>query len=124
MLNILFDNESILDNFDIELAECPVIPIAEPIYDEYPVPGRNGILKEFDRFDNTTFSLRFNYIDKHAKTKFIKIANWLLDKRIYQEVGSSYHRVLAQSIPVITPATNDIAEWCDFEITLETEPFW
>lgn len=124
MIDILFDNEGLQEEFNIQLAERPVIPVAQAIYDEYPVPGRNGVLKQFNRFDNTIFTLRFNYIDKYAKPKFIEIVNWLQNKRIYQESDNRYYRILAHSIPEISPANNDIAEWCDFEITIETEPFW
>lgn len=123
-MDILFDNEGMEEKFNIKLAERPVIPVAKAIYDEYPVSGRNGVLKEFNRYDNTEFTLRFNYIDEHAKPRFIEMVNWLQNKRIYRESDNQYYRVLAQSLPEISPANNDIAEWCDFEITIETEPFW
>lgn len=123
-MDILFDNEGMEEKFNIKLAERPVIPVPEAIYDEFPVPGRNGVLKVFNRYDNTEFTLRFNYIDKDAKPIFIEMVNWLQGKKFYRETDNQYYRVLAQSIPEISPANNDIAEWCDFEITLETEPFW
>lgn len=124
VMDILFDNESMYRRFGVMLAERPVIPVAEPIYDEYVVPGRNTVLKEFNRYENTEFTLRFNYIDKHAKHRFIELVNWLQGREIYQESGSKYHRVLAQSITGITDANNDMPEWVDFEMNIETEPFW
>lgn len=123
MLNVLFDGESITEKFDIQLAERPVIPVAEAIYNEYSVPGRNT-LKEFSHFENTSFTLRFNYIDDNVKPKFSEILNWLHGRTKYEESDSERYRLLTMSIPQVSDANNDIPEWCDFEIEIETEPFW
>lgn len=123
VLDILFDGEGITEQFDIQLAERPLIPVAEAIYDTYEVPGRNA-LREFSHFENTVLTLRFNYIDSNAKPKFGDILNWLHGKRKYQESGNNRYRLLTMSILNVSDANNDIPEWCDFEIEIETEPFW
>ena len=123
MLEVLFDEESINSKFGITLAERPVLPVSQPRYTSYDVPGRNGKLTVFDGYDDVPYSLRFNYIDENAKPTFREIVNFLTGKTKVRLSDSDRYRVISQSIINVNNANNDIAEWCDFEIEIITEPF-
>lgn len=122
-MDILFNDESIQEEFNIHLAERPYIPVAQPRYEEYGVPGRNGTLKRLDGYDNVGVDLRFNYIDKDAKDIFDEIVNWLHYRDRYQESDSDKYRIIAEPVIDVSPANNDFYDWVDFEIHLEFEPF-
>jgi phage-related protein len=123
MLDVLFDGESLTDVFGITLSERPVIPVANAVYSEYSVPGRNGALQIFENYDDVPINLKFNYIDKRAKPKFREIVNWLSDKETFRLSDSQNYRVLTQPLIGISDGTNDIKGWCDFELDLLTESF-
>ena len=123
ILDVLFDGESFTEQFNVKLAERPVLPVAEARYITYDVPGRNGSLQVFDGYEDVPLPLHFNYIDDGAKPTFREMVNWLSDKKTFQLSDTDRYRVLSQSIIDIGPATNDIREWCDFGINLLTEPF-
>lgn len=123
MLEVLFDEQSVNERFNIKLAERPELPVAKERYLTYEVPGRNGSLTVFDGYEDVVFPLRFSYIDKEAKSTFREIVNWLTGKKKIRLSGSENYRLLTQSVITINPANNDIAEWCDFEIEVMAEPF-
>ena len=123
-MDVLFDNESINRKFNIYLAERPVVSIAELDYEEIAVPGRDGSLTRELGYSNKPIPLRFNFIHKtNVKQTIREIASWLTGKKIVAFSDDlSVYRIISQI--KISDATNDIKEYADFTVTLETEPFW
>lgn len=125
MLKVYFDNESINDQFNITLAERPVIPVAEQEYETIQVPGRvEGSLTRKLGYYSKPFYLRFNYIDSDgAKPKYRDIVDWLTGRRLLHFSDEpDFYRVIQKVNP--QDAENDLAEYADFLIEMETEPFW
>lgn len=124
LVDVLFDEVSINQQFNIRLAERPVVPVAEMEYETIQVPGRSGSLTRELGYRSKPFALRFNYIDKEgAKPKYRDIVNWLTGRRrVRFSDDLDYYRVIQQINP--QDATNDIKEYADFVIQMETEPFW
>lgn len=123
-MDILFDGVSINKEFDITLAERPVIPVAEREYESIHVPGRDGSLTRELGYKSTSFPLRFNFLKKDGvKQTFREISNWLTNKKILSFSDDlSVYRIITQIN--VNDAKNDIKEYADFVINLETEPFW
>lgn len=121
---VLFDEESINQIFNIYLAERPIIPAAELEYDSIQVPGRNSTLTRELGYLPKTFELRFNFIEPDGvKQKYREIVDWLTNRRILRfSDDSGFYRIIKQMNP--QDAQNDIAEYADFIIEMETEPFW
>lgn len=124
LMDVLFDEVSINQQFNIRLAERPVIPVAEMEYETIQVPGRNGSLTRELGYRSKPFALRFNYIDTDgAKPKYRDIVDWLTGRRTLRFSDDwEFYRVIQQMNP--QDATNDIKEYADFVIQMETEPFW
>lgn len=123
-MEVLFDNQSIDDEFNIFLAERPVIPAAEMEYETISVPGRDGSLTRELGYKSKPFSLRFNYLHKEdVKQTFRSIVNWLTGKQTVRFSDDlTVNRVITKL--VVKDARNDIKEYADFIVELETEPFW
>ena len=123
-MEVLFDNVSINEQFDISLAERPVIPAAEMEYETISIPGRDGSLTRELGYKSKLIPLRFNYIHKNNVEKtFRDITNWLTNKKkIAFSNDLSVYRLISQIN--IQDAKNDIKEHVDFIVEVETEPFW
>lgn len=124
MVEVLFDNQSINSQFNLSLAERPLIPAAEMEYDSISVPGRDGKLTRELGYKAKPFPLRFNFIHKeNVKQTFREITNWLTNKKtikLSDDLG--VYRIITQLN--VQDATNDLKEYADFIVNLETEPFW
>lgn len=122
-MDVLFDGINIKETFNIQLAERPLISSAEMEYETVDVPGGRTLIRELG-YKNTPLELRFNYIHRtNTKKTFREITNWLTNKRIIKfSDDMDVYRVITKLN--VQDATNDIKEYVDFIVKLETEPFW
>ena len=105
------------------MAERPVLPVSQPKYLSYEVPGRNGKLTVFDGYEDVPIRLRFNFIKQNVKPTFRDVVNFLTGKSKFRLSDDNRYRVIAQPVINVSDGNNDIPGWCDFEIEFITEPF-
>lgn len=124
MMEVLFDNEGICEQFNIYLAERPVIPVAEMEYETINVEGRNGPLTRELGYRLKPLILRYNYIHKeHVKQTFRQVVNWLTGRRTLSlSDDPEVYRIISQLN--VTDAINSHRQYVGFDIEVETEPFW
>lgn len=124
-IEVFFDDENFTELFGVYLAERPLIPVAEQIYETINVPGRQtGELTRKLGFASKPFSLAFRFIHKvNVKQKAREIVNWLYHKtKIHFSDDDTVHRIIQQIN--FDDMTNVVDCKADFVLRLVTEPFW
>ncbi|EJQ44023.1 hypothetical protein IEQ_04810 [Bacillus cereus BAG6X1-2] len=122
ILDIRIDSKCGLD-FELGLVERPVIPTAKRKFEKIEVPGRHGSLTKKDAFEDVTFSVKFNLLERvNIKPLVRRIKGWLLQAKVlsFTDDEEIYRKVKHVEIGDIA---NDIEEYGLFDVTFTTDPF-
>lgn len=122
MLDIRINSKCGWD-FELGLVERPVIPVAKRKLEKIDVPGRHGSLTKKGEFEDVSFTVKFNLLERvNIKPLVRRIKGWLLQAKTlsFTDDEEIYRKVKHVEIGDIV---NEIEEYGMFDVTFTTAPF-
>ncbi|MBG9617390.1 phage tail domain-containing protein [Bacillus cereus] len=121
MLDIGIDNE-LASSYGLGLVGRPVIPTAKQKVEHIEVPGRHGSLTKKGAYENVSFKVKFNMLERENIKPFIRRAKpWLLQgKTLFFTDDDVYRKIKHVEMgDIIT----EIEEHGEFEVDFTLDPF-
>ncbi|MGR5865593.1 phage tail protein [Bacillus cereus] len=121
MLDIGIDNE-LASSYGLGLVGRPVIPTAKQKVEHIEIPGRHGSLTKKGAFENVSFKVKFNMLERENIKPFIRRAKpWLLQGRTLFFTDDEVYRKIKHV--EIGDITTEIEEHGEFEVDFTLDPF-
>lgn len=121
MLEIVIDNE-LASSYGLGLVGRPVIPTAKQKVEHIEIPGRHGSLTKKGAYENVSFKVKFNMLERENVKPFIRRAKpWLLQgKTLFSTDDDVYRKIKHVEMgDIIT----EIEEHGEFEVDFTLDPF-
>ncbi|MED2384151.1 phage tail family protein [Bacillus thuringiensis] len=121
MLDIGIDNE-LASSYGLGLVGRPVIPTAKQKVEHIEIPGRHGSLTKKGAYENVSFKVKFNMLERENIKPFIRRAKpWLLQgKTLFFTDDDVYRKIKHVEMgDIIT----EIEEHGEFEVDFTLDPF-
>ncbi|PED86287.1 phage tail protein [Bacillus cereus] len=121
MLDIGIDNE-LASSYGLGLVGRPVIPTAKQKVEHIEIPGRHGSLTKKGAYENVSFKVKFNMLERENIKPFIRRAKpWLLQGKILFFTDDDVYRKIkhVEMGNIIT----EIEEHGEFEMDFTLDPF-
>ncbi|EOO40831.1 Gp13 protein [Bacillus cereus VD133] len=121
MLEIGIDNE-LASSYGLGLVGRPVIPTAKQKVEHIEIPGRHGSLTKKGAYENVSFKVKFNMLERENIKPFIRRAKpWLLQgKTLFFTDDEVYRKIKHVEMGDIT---TEIEEHGEFEVDFTLDPF-
>lgn len=122
MFYLHLDDESSCQ-FNICMAERPIIPTPKQIVETYQIPGRHGSLTRLGAFEDITLPVPFNLLEnENVKQKLRMFKGWLFSnkKKLRFSDDDVYYKIKHVEVGDID---NQIAEYGYFTVTFLLDPF-
>ncbi|OUB11872.1 phage tail protein [Bacillus thuringiensis serovar yunnanensis] len=121
MLEIGIDNE-LASSYGLGLVGRPVIPTAKQKVEHIEIPGRHGSLTKKGAYENVSFKVKFNMLERENIKPFIRRAKpWLLQGETLFFTDDDVYRKIkhVEMGDIIT----EIEEHGEFEVDFTLDPF-
>ncbi|MBG9614875.1 phage tail domain-containing protein [Bacillus cereus] len=121
MLDIGIDNE-LASSYGLGVVGRPVIPTAKQKVEHIEIPGRHGSLTKKGTYENVSFKVKFNMLERENIKPFIRRAKpWLLQgKTLFFTDDDVYRKIKHVEMgDIIT----EIEEHGEFEVDFTLDPF-
>ena len=122
MLELLLDNVS-CEDYNISIAERPLIPTPQLRTDTYKVTGRHGSLTIVDAYDDMPITIKFNILEDIPIKPLVRRAKgFFMDKK---ELSFSDDKDFYYVIKIVNigDIENEIRQHGEFEVEFWVEPF-
>ncbi|ANS46151.1 hypothetical protein BM86_35505 [Bacillus thuringiensis] len=121
MLDIGIDNE-LASSYGLGLVGRPVIPTAKQKVEHIEIPGRHGSLTKKGAYENVSFKVKFNMLERENIKPFIRRAKpWLLQgKTLFFTDDDVYRKIKHVEMGDIV---TEIEEHGEFEVDFKLDPF-
>lgn len=121
IFDIIIDNQYGFD-YQLAIAERPVIPTAKRKVKKIEVPGRHGPLTKKEEFEDVSFKVKFNVLEfENIKPLLRKAKAWLMQAKTVAFTDDTVYRKI-KSVE-IGDIANEIEEYGVFEVTFTADPF-
>ncbi|WP_144519063.1 phage tail domain-containing protein [Bacillus thuringiensis] len=121
MLDIGIDNE-LASSYGLGLIGRPVIPTAKQKVEHIEIPGRHGSLTKKGAYENVSFKVKFNMLERENIKPFIRRAKpWLLQGKTLFFTDDDVHRKIKHV--EMGDITTEIEEHGEFEVDFTLDPF-
>ncbi|MDA2638599.1 phage tail family protein [Bacillus cereus] len=121
MLDIGIDNE-LASSYGLGLVGRPVIPTAKQKVEHIEIPGRHGSFTKKGAYENVSFKVKFNMLERENIKPFIRRAKpWLLQgKTLFFTDDEVYRKIKHVEMGDIT---TEMEEYGEFGVDFTLDPF-